>query len=797
MNMTFRWRKLVFVFLIGCWATANASAKSPNVLLILADDLGYSDLGCYGSEIKTPNLDGLASKGLRFSQFYNTGRCWPTRGALMTGYYPQQIRRDTVPGIPSGGRGVRQPWAVLLPKMLKPLGYRSYHTGKWHIDGMPIENGFDRSYYVRDQGRFFNPKLLWEDDKPLPPVEKNSGYYATVALADHVIKYLKEHQAKFPGRPFFQYLAFAAPHFPLHALPEDIARYKEVYRQDWAEVRKERAERQKKMGLLNQELSKVERDLGPPYDFPEHLKKLGDGEVNRPVPWDTLTTVQRDFQSAKMAIHAAMIDRMDREIGRVLNQIREMGQLENTIVFFLSDNGASAEIMVRDDGHDPQAPPGSAATYLCLGPGWSTTSNTPFRRHKTWTHEGGISTPLVVSWPNGIKARGEYRRNPGHVIDIVPTILELAGGSPPVKLNGKPVPTPPGKSLVPVFSKDNSVKHDYLWWFHDGHRAVQVGDWKLVAPKGEPWELYNLKTDRAESKDLSETQSECAASLEKVWSEKMDEFKKLALQDLPPARQPAKNGKGKGKAKAKAPGGQVLINAERFDVLGRKAFVMMPEKSRRSQPQPWIFYAPTLGSYPDSHENWMHQQFVDAGIAVAGVDVGEAYGSPNVFEYFNGLYDELVKKRGFAPKAALLGRSRGGLWVSSWAASAPDKVAGISGIYPVFDFLTYPGLKRAAPAYGLGPDRLEAAAAELNPINKAGLLAKAGIPVFIIHGEDDKVVPLEKNSAELKRRYEAVGRGNQIELITIKGQGHNFWPGFFHCQELVDFTIARAKAGAK
>ncbi|MGY8652839.1 MAG: arylsulfatase [Verrucomicrobiia bacterium] len=540
-----RFHHLTLIALLTLLAPAShANAARPNVLLIMADDLGYSDLGCYGGEIQTPNLDGLAANGLRFTQFYNTGRCWPTRGSLLTGYYAQQIRRDTVPGIPSGGRGLRQPWARLLPATLKPLGYRSYHSGKWHIDGMPIENGFDRSYYIRDQGRFFNPTKHWEDDQPLAPVEKDSGYYGTTAIADHAVKSLKEHAAKHATKPFFHYLAFTAPHFPLHALPEDIARYKEIYRRDWAAVRQERWSRQQKMGLLSGSLSEVERELGPPYAFPDHLEKLGDAEVNRPVKWDFMTDEQREFQSIKMAIHAAMIDRMDQEIGRVLDQLRAMKQLDNTLIFFLSDNGASAEIMVRDDGHDRSAAPGSAATYLCLGPGWSTTSNTPFRRHKTWTHEGGISTPLIVSWPEGIKARGKFRRNTGHVIDIAPTILEAIGGVAPTTLNGKPVPTPPGTSLLPAFANDGSVTHDSLWWFHDGHKAVRQGNWKLVAPKGEAWELYNLKTDRAESNDLSRKQPDRAKRLAALWDRKMAEFTELAKQDLP---EPT----GKGKARSK------------------------------------------------------------------------------------------------------------------------------------------------------------------------------------------------------------------------------------------------------
>jgi arylsulfatase len=505
----------------------------PNVLLILADDLGYSDLGCYGGDIRTPNLDRLAKDGLRFTQFYNCARCWPTRAAILTGYYPQQVRRDTVPGVLSGGRGVRPAWARLLPEMLRPLGYRSYHSGKWHIDGKPLANGFDRSYLLQDQGRYFSPRVHFEDDRPLPAVKSGSGYYATVAIADHAIKCLKEHADKYADRPFFHYLAFTSPHFPLQALPKDIARYRDAYRKGWETARVARGRRIKELGLVCSPPAEPERDVGPPYDFPEALKKLGPGEVNRPIVWDKLTAEQRDFQATKMAIHAAMVDRMDREIGRVLEQLRAMKALDNTVIFFLSDNGASAEIMVRDDGHDPKAAPGSAASHLCLGPGWSTVANAPFRRHKTWVHEGGIATPLIVHWPRGVAARGELRHDVGHVIDLVPTILDLADGKRPDKWEGKPVPPPPGKSLVPAFGRHGKASHDELWWAHEGNRAIRVGDWKLVAAgKDAAWELFDLGSDRCETKDLAAKLPEKVRELERLWRKRWDEFRALAGKDV-------------------------------------------------------------------------------------------------------------------------------------------------------------------------------------------------------------------------------------------------------------------------
>lgn len=259
-------------------------------------------------------------------------------------------------------------------------------------------------------------------------------------------------------------------------------------------------------------------------------------------------------------------------------------------------------------------------------------------------------------------------------------------------------------------------------------------------------------------------------------------------------QQPSQDKTPPAPAKADAkPVKNLILPGESFLVNERPAFIFWPAENKRSQPQPWVFYAPTLPGYPDKHEQWMHEQFLAAGIAVAGIDVGEAYGSPQGRKHFTEFYEELTAKRGFAKKPVMLGRSRGGLWVTSWAAENTDKIAGIAGIYPVFDFRTYPGLKRAAPAYGLSTEELEAKLAEHNPIERVHLLAKAKVPICIIHGDDDKVVPLKENSAELLKRYKAADAEGSVQLIIAKGQGHNFWEGFFRCQELVDFVIAKAK----
>jgi arylsulfatase A-like enzyme len=541
---------LILPLLLSSLALRDAAAADkPNFLIILADDLGFSDLGCYGGEIETPNLDSLAKNGLRFTQFYNTGRCWPSRGALMTGYYAQQIHRDALPQAPGGGQGVRQPWARLLPDYLKPAGYRCYHSGKWHIDGKVLDGGFDRSLDMKNQGNYFTSAGNSIDDVPVKPPADEKGYYATIAVADHAVDCLKDHAANFSGRPFFQYVAFISPHFPLHALPQDIAKYRDKYLGGWDKMREARYANLRSSGITYTELSPLEREVGPPYAFPAAIAKLGPGEVNRPLPWSELTDEQRRFQATKMSIHAAMVDRMDQEIGRIIAQLKAMGAFENTLILFASDNGASAEIMVRNGGHDPQAPPGSAASYLCLGPGFSSASNTPHRRHKTWAHEGGISTPLIAHWPAGISAKSELRTTPGHLIDIAPTVLELAGVEKPKAWNGEPIPPAPGRSLVPALARDVTIARDTLWWLHEGNRAVRVGDWKLVAAAGEPWELYDLKTDRAEQHNLAAQMPDKAKELEAAWQRETDGFTELAKQTL--AEQP--KGKG-GKAKAKGKG---------------------------------------------------------------------------------------------------------------------------------------------------------------------------------------------------------------------------------------------------
>jgi arylsulfatase A-like enzyme len=523
---------------LGQWARAtedrgeerasSSGASRPNVLVIVADDMGYSDAGCYGGEIQTANLDQLAAGGLRFTQCYSTGRCWPSRTSLLTGYYPQQVRMD-----PPQGR--LPAWTRVAPHYLKPLGYRCYHSGKWHLLGAPkpvADGGFDHSYVLHDHDRYFAPKNHQLDDRKLPPVEDGSDFYVTTAIAGYAVDFLKEHARQHRERPFYCYLAFTAPHFPLHALQEDIARYRDRYREGWDAVRQRRWQRMRDMGLVNCDLAPLEAEVIPDWNLSaDKLREMiGPGEEDRAVAWQDLTEDQQRFQATKMALHAAMIDRMDREIGRVLDQLRRMDAWENTVILFVSDNGASAEQIIRGDNHDRAAPPGSAHSYLCLGPGWSSAANTPFRLHKSWVHEGGISSPLIVHWPAGLVAHGELRHNPCHFIDILPTVLNVAGGTDFAPAwHGESAPPLPGRSLVPALAKDNTVAHAFFYFHHLQNRAIRVGDWKLVAKGASgPWELYNLKTDRCESKDLADHHPDRVRAMAALWQNCEDGFRRQA-----------------------------------------------------------------------------------------------------------------------------------------------------------------------------------------------------------------------------------------------------------------------------
>ncbi|MDR0336807.1 MAG: arylsulfatase [Planctomycetaceae bacterium] len=535
-------------------------SQRPNILLLVADDMGFSDAGCYGGEITTPNLDNLAKNGLRFTQFYNTARCWSTRTALMTGYYPQQVRSDPIV------KGSRLPKGVkVIPHYLKQLGYRCYHSGKWHVPGAPLpcaDGGFDQSYELLDHNRNFNPQQHRRNDQPLPPIQPNSGFYTTSFIAQETINQLKEHATQTPDTPFFAFTAFTAPHFPLHAPQEVIALYRERYNIGWETIRRQRFQRLTDMGIIHCPLSPPEREVGPPYSQ-NNLAPLGTGEIFKPLAWNDLTKEQQNFQATKMAIHAAMVEIIDREIGNILDQLRSMKAIENTLIFFLSDNGCSAEIMIRGDGHDPEAKLGSAETFLCLGPGWSTASNTPFRRHKVWTLEGGISTPLIVSWmrdqpqplqqspqsqPSQLSQSSNrpantnlsvngLRHDFGHVVDLLPTILDAAGYDHDQR-NNEFAPLP-GESLFPAITGSVDAeprKRAPIYFSHEGNRAVRDHQFKLVSTaknrQGDGvWRLYDMRSDRSEQQDLSQQFPEKVEELRQIWQQFNEQFQQNSKRE--------------------------------------------------------------------------------------------------------------------------------------------------------------------------------------------------------------------------------------------------------------------------
>jgi arylsulfatase A-like enzyme len=516
----------------GFARSALAPAK-PNFLVIVADDMGFADAGCYGGEIATPNLDRLARRGLRFTQCYSTARCWPSRACLLTGYYAQQTGMD-----PPQARGPS--WVRVLPHYLQPLGYRSYHSGKWHLMIAPQtlrDGGFDRSYRVEDHDRYFAPQRAFLNDQLLPPVPKGSNFYLTTAIADHAINFLHDHAEHHSNHPFFLFLAFTAPHFPLQALPQDVQRYKNKYLPGWDSIREQRWRRQRADHLVAGLLPPAEPSIIASWSLSadELRDAIGPGEINRAVPWLSLTRQQQQFQAAKMAVHAAMIDRMDREIGRVLSQLKSMGMFENTVIFFVSDNGASAEQIVRGDKHQSTSPPGSAQTFLCLGPGWSTAANTPFRLHKSWVHEGGISSPLIVHWPAGIRDQGALRRQPVHFIDLAPTLVQLAGGQIPIPHRDPEAPPWPGLSWVPLFERDRVLVREFLFFQHLENRALRVGDWKIVAAgTNASWELYNLANDRTERTNLASANPDVLRELAARWSQQETQFRNQAATSEAP-----------------------------------------------------------------------------------------------------------------------------------------------------------------------------------------------------------------------------------------------------------------------
>lgn len=489
-----------------------AAVPRPNIVLILADDLGYSDIGCFGSEIATPNIDHLAATGVALTQFYNQARCCPTRATLMTGRYPHQVGiGDMIDAYAAADRAAAASPAYqdhlstnspTMAEILRAAGYRTLMCGKWHLgkrpEEWPVHRGFDRSFVqINGAMNYFggnsgdgprDPMAL--DDKPYVP--PHDGFYSTDAFTDHAIEFMEEAVKQHAAQPFFLYLPYNASHWPLMAPEADIAKYKGKYDQGWQAIRQERLAKMIKLGIVpaGQDMAPMDR--------------------GRNKPWDQLTAAQRQQWARRMEVYAAQTEHLDTQIGRVLAELRQLGVESNTLVIFLSDNGGAAE---DPNGGDKTVPIGDRDSFRGYARPWATVSNTPWRRHKVTAYEGGISTPLLARWPAGIPtaSEGTYVREPGHIIDLLPTFMELAGAKYP----GDGSVKPEGQSILPMLQGGHGVADRTFCWEHEGNRAIRKGKWKLVTlgNGSEAWELYDLATDRTESHNLAATQPEVVQEL--------------------------------------------------------------------------------------------------------------------------------------------------------------------------------------------------------------------------------------------------------------------------------------------
>jgi arylsulfatase len=501
-----------------------ATKSKPNVVLILNDDMGYSDLGCYGGEIETPNLDRLAAQGLRFSSFYNTARCSPSRASLLTGLHPHQtgIGILTYDSGPEGYAGNLNHRCVTIPQVLQLNGYRTYMSGKWHVssnlktptDSWPMQRGFDKFFgTIIGAGSFYDPNTLTRGNENVEHEARRPGWFYTDAISDQAVAYIDEHCRDTNGKPFFAYVAYTAPHWPLHAHDEDIARYRGRFDAGWDALRETRLEKLVASGILKAHWKLTDRDpTQPPWREAEQDEQF------------------RAWTLRCMEVYAAQVDRMDQGIGRVVQALERNGQLANTLVIFLADNGACAEDIPEDVtvdelvdklmiarretrsgepvhfGNDVTRMPGPENTYQSYGVAWANLSNAPFRLYKHWIHEGGISTPLIAHWPAGIDANenGTIRHAPGYLPDIMATIVDAIGATYPSTVDGHAVDALEGQSLLPVFAKDATGEHRRpMFWEHEGNAAVRIGKWKLVRRYPRAWELYDMDADRTELHDLA------------------------------------------------------------------------------------------------------------------------------------------------------------------------------------------------------------------------------------------------------------------------------------------------------
>ncbi|MEO7338102.1 MAG: arylsulfatase, partial [Caldimonas sp.] len=495
--------------------------RKPNVVLILNDDMGYSDIGCYGGEIETPNLDRLAERGLRFSQFYNTARCSPSRASMLTGLHPHQtgVGILTYDSGPEGYAGNLNHRCVTIPQVLKANGYKTYMSGKWHVasnlttptDTWPLQRGFDEFFgTIIGAGSFYDPNTLTRGNQNIEhEAQADPAFFYTDAISDQAVDYIETHCRETPETPFFTYVAYTAPHWPLHAHDDDIAKYKGRFDAGWDQLRSERLDKLVASGLLEEHWKLTERDPSQPAwtEAEQHAQK-------------------RTWTLRCMEVYAAQVDRMDQGIGRIVAALEKAGRLDDTVLIFLSDNGACAEDIPEDVtvdelvdklmiarrrtrsgepvhfGNDIARMPGPENTYQSYGTAWANLSNTPFRLYKHWIHEGGISTPLIVHWPAGIAAGGAIRHTPGYLPDIMATILDVTGTAYPSTWEGNAIDPIEGQSLAAAFDGDLPGRPP-MFWEHEGNAAVRIGSWKLVRNYPLAWELYDMEADRTELRDLS------------------------------------------------------------------------------------------------------------------------------------------------------------------------------------------------------------------------------------------------------------------------------------------------------
>ncbi|MEM7313204.1 MAG: arylsulfatase [Planctomycetota bacterium] len=520
--------KNFLAFLLLLLPLPLAASERPNIILIMVDDMGFSDLGYHGGEINTPNIDALAHGGVRFSQFYNSGRCCPTRATLMTGNHPHQTgighmtlspnKKPSKKAKPPAYQGYLNEHCVTISQSLKRHGYATLMAGKWHLGQFqrscwPLQRGFDKYFgCIAGSTRFFHPEHprgMTLGNEHVPPASTtNKAFYTTDAYTDHAIGFLSEHQADEATKPFFLYLAYTAPHWPLQAFEEDIAKYRGKYTQGWDALRESRFQRQLESGLLRQGTK-----LSP------RTSKIPD--------WDSLGEDKRDEMDLKMAVYAAMVDRVDQNVGKLVTHLKRADSFDNTLILFLSDNGGCQEGGMLGRGEFYDVGQRNQQTNNSYGEAWANASNTPFRLYKHFAHEGGTSTPFFMHWPEKIQPRKDWYRSPAQLIDIVPTLLDVAGATHPDQLNGNAVPALDGISLRSAFTGDRLDRSEPICVEHENNAFVRDGDWKLVGRGVSPaagivhakWELYDIANDRTETTDLAKSHPALVKKMSDHWAQ--------------------------------------------------------------------------------------------------------------------------------------------------------------------------------------------------------------------------------------------------------------------------------------